>query len=271
MHTFMRIRRTWGAALLGVLALLFVFGSGAAQAVTFDLTAKAGSTLLPGAPGPVSVWGYVDTLTNPPVTQPGGPVLIVNEGDSVTVNLTNTLTVATGMLFQGQAMVPDTTGAPAGGGTKTYTFTATNPGTFLYEAGLLPNAQHQAAMGLYGALVVRPAVAGQAYADAGTAFNDEAVLVVSEIDPGLNNSATPAAFDMRNYAPRHFLINGKAYPDTDAITGNAGNKLLLRYVNAGIQHHSMGVLGLRQIFVAKDGSVLPMLNHNVVAETLAPG
>ncbi len=33
----------------------------------------------------------------------------------------------------------------------------------------------------------------------------------------------------------------------------------------------MGVLGLRQIFVAKDGSTLPTLNHNVAAETLAPG
>ena len=61
------------------------------------------------------------------------------------------------MLFQGQAMVPDTAGAAAGG-TKTYNFTATNPGTFLYEAGLLPNAEHQAAMGLYGALIVRPTV-----------------------------------------------------------------------------------------------------------------
>ena len=43
-------------------------------------------------------------------------------------------------------------------------------------------------MGLYGALVVRPATAGQAYDDAATAFDDEAVLVLSEIDPALNNA-----------------------------------------------------------------------------------
>ena len=36
-------------------------------------------------------------------------------------------------------MVPDLTGVAAGG-TTTYTFTATPPGTYLYEAGLLPNA-----------------------------------------------------------------------------------------------------------------------------------
>ena len=167
-------------------------------------------------------------------------------------------------------MVPDTIGI-AVGGTKTYTFTAANPGTFLYEAGLLPNAEHQVAMGLYGALIVRPATAGQAYNDAVTAFDDEAVLVLSEIDPALN--ANPSTFDMRNYAPKYFLINGKAYPATatDPITSAAGSKVLLRYVNAGIQQHSMAVLGLRQNFVAKDGSLLPSLNHNVAAESLAPG
>ena len=46
---------------------------------------------------------------------------------------------------------------------------------------------------------------------------------------------------------------------------------MLRYVNAGAKHHSMAVLGLRQVFVAKDGSTLPTLNHDVAAETLAPG
>ena len=42
-------------------------------------------------------------------------------------------------------------------------------------------------------------------------------------------------------------------------------------MNAGIQHHSMAILGLRQNFVAKDASLLPTLTHNVAAETLAPG
>jgi hypothetical protein len=233
---------------------------------TCNLWAKTGSTTLPGG-ATVNVWGYTDSVGGT-VTLPGGPMLIVNQGETVVVNLNNTLTEATSLLFQGQAMVPDTTGVAASG-TKTYTFTAANPGTFLYEAGLLPNAEHQAAMGLYGALIVRPATAGQAYGDAATAFNDETVLVLSEIDPALN--ANPAAFDMRNYAPKYFLINGKAYPATDSIPSTAGNKILLRYVNAGIQQHSMGLLGLRQNFVAKDASLLPTLTHNVAAESLAPG
>ena len=155
MHDTMKCSK-WSALLLGVVAAILLAGSGAALAanVPFDLWAKAGSTSLPGGAS-VPVWGYT-TSAGGTVSAPGGPTLIVTQGETVTVNLTNNLAEASAMLFQGQAMVPDLTGVAAGG-TKTYTFTATNPGTFLYEAGLLPNAQHQAAMGLYGALIVRPA------------------------------------------------------------------------------------------------------------------
>ena len=105
--------------------------------------------------------------------------------------------------------------------------------------------------------------------DSATPYNDEAVLVLSEVDPALNGA--PATFDMRNYAPKYFLINGKPFPQTDVINSAANRKLLLRYVNAGARHHSMAVLGLRQSFIAKDASLLPTRNVAMVAETLAPG
>ena len=50
----------------------------------------------------------------------------------------------------------------------------------------------------------------------------------------------------------------------------SGNTLLLRYANAGIQHHSIGVLGLHQAVLAADGSELPY-PRTMVAETIAPG
>ncbi|MCG3211509.1 MAG: hypothetical protein FOGNACKC_05155 [Anaerolineae bacterium] len=235
-----------------------------------NLCATTGSTTMPNGSA-VTVWGYVsgDCTGSPTVTQPGGPVIAVNQGDTITVTLYNNLSANTALLFQGQNIIPDLVGAPPGG-SKTYVFQATAPGTYLYEAGLLPNAQHQVAMGLYGALIVRPATAGQAYASAATAYDEEAVLVLSEIDPTLNNSANPAGFDLRNYKPRYFLINGKAYPQTAAINTSAGHNVLFRYINAGLQHHSMASLGLRQSMVAVDGS---LLNHaiDLVADTLAPG
>ncbi len=114
------------------------------------------------------------------------------------------------------------------------------------------------------------APAKTAYGDAATAYDDEAVLLLSEIDPALNNSANPAAFDMRNYKPHYFLINGKVYPNTDPIPTAAGNNVLLRYVNAGIQYHSMALLGAHQMVIALDGSQLDF-SRRFVAETFGPG
>jgi FtsP/CotA-like multicopper oxidase with cupredoxin domain len=244
------------------------------SARTCDLWATSGILTLPGAVS-MPVWGYADTALGS--AQVPGPALIVNEGETITVTLHNNLGEASALLFHGQALPPDLTGASAGG-TAIYVFTATNPGTYLYEAGLLPNAQHQVAMGLYGALVVRPTVTppvgfiGQAYTDPATAFTDEALLVLGEIDPALNNSLNPATFDMRDYAPKYYLINGKAYPNTDEITTTVGvtSTVLLRYINAGIQYHSMTLLGLDQSVIANDAYLLAY-QHRMTAETIGPG
>lgn len=264
------ITRNMPKLALVLLLALTMLGSGLQQgnayalAQTINLYASAGSTTLPDGQT-VNVWGY--TTDGSVITKPGGPTLVINAGEAVAITLHNDLSEATSLLIQGQPMVPDLTGA-APGGTTTYYFTASNPGTYLYEAGLLDNAQHQVAMGLYGALIVRPATAGQAYNGASSAFDDEAVLVLSELDPNLNTA--PEAFDMRDYHPRYWLINGLAYPQTDPINTNAGNNVLLRYVNAGLQPHSMSVLGLRQRVIAIDGSPFAY-TRTVVAETIAPG
>jgi len=262
--------RFWIAVVALLAAVVLLPGRAHAANVTVDLCATSGSTSVPATPAAVSVpiMGYVagDCTTAATATAPGGPVVAVNVGDVVTVNLHNNLGETTGLLFQGQAIRPDLAGT-AGGTVKSYVFTASQPGTYLYEAALLPNAQHQVAMGLYGALIVRPAAAGQAY-DGNTLYDDEAVLVLSEIDPALN--ASPAAFDMRNYKPKYWLVNGQVYPNTASFATVAGHNVLLRYVNAGMQHHSMTALGLNQKVIAVDGSLLADA-HTIVAETIAPG
>jgi FtsP/CotA-like multicopper oxidase with cupredoxin domain len=233
---------------------------------TFQLWAVTGTTTLPGGQS-LPVLGYAGA--NAPVVRPGGPTLEVNEGDTVEIELHDQVGEPTALLVQGQQMEPDLEGT-TNGQSKTYTFTADEPGTYLYEAGLLPNAQHQVAMGLYGALVVHPATTGQAYADASTAYDIDEVLLLSEIDPALNGATNPATFDMRKYAPRYFLVNGRAHPATTPIDAAGGDDVLLRYVNAGMQYHSMGVLGADQRFVALDGSPLAD-SRQYVAETIGPG
>ena len=77
---------------------------------------------------------------------------------------------------------------------------------------------------------------------------------------------------MRNYAPKYFLINGKAYASafTGDIAVTAGNKVLLRYVNAGLQSHAMSTLGISQKVIATDGHAFAH-PHSMVAETIATG
>ncbi len=142
---------------------------------------------LPGSPN-TPVWGFAATSAGP--AQIPGPEIVVTAGDVVTVHLHNNLAETTAIWFQGQGTAPDLTGA-APGGTHDYTFTASKPGTYLYEAGLLPNAEHQVAMGLYGVLIVRPTTANQAYDDAASAFAGQATVVLGEIDPALNTRARP--------------------------------------------------------------------------------
>jgi FtsP/CotA-like multicopper oxidase with cupredoxin domain len=138
------------------------------------------------------------------------------------------------------------------GDTVSRTFTATAPGTYLYQS--VGDGERQTSMGLYGALIVRSGTAGQAYGTAASAYDVEAPLVLSAIDPAFN--ADPDGFDMRNYVAPYWLINGKAYPQTDPIHASANQTVLLRYVNAGYDNTSMLLLGMHERVIARDAQVL---------------
>ncbi len=271
-----------GLAVLGI--LVGPAGSASAapgDAVGINLYAENGTTNLPGSGGgAMPVLGYC-TSTPCDVTAPGGPTLRVAQGSVVTITLHNGLTGGNGLIAEatslyvgGQAMAPDTTAVAPGGDPHEYTFTADRPGTYLYEAGIGAGSQHQVARGLFGALVVEPATAGQAY-DSSTTFGAESVLVLSEVDSRLNRSLTPKTFDMRSFAPQWTLVNGAAAPKTAPVAATSGQNVLLRWVNAGTGYHSMTVLGADQRVVALDGSQLKNgsvdISRRYVAETFGPG
>ncbi len=143
---------------------------------SFVLTAQDGYITTPDG-NSVYMWGYANGSG---AYQDPGPVLCVNEGDTVTITLRNLLPVATSLQFPGLTGVlangrpsqpsaaTDSLATPAGPdvnskpnysdsatATKvTYTFAADHPGTFLYESGTDPQLQVQ--MGMVGAIVVRP-------------------------------------------------------------------------------------------------------------------
>ena len=182
-------------ALLAALALLLTPALFAAvpgiTGQTFNLVAQDAYLNQPDGAAVYS-WGYgcngapagflpaaISNATCPNMQVPG-PTLIVTEGQTITVNLTNNLPVPAGntsILFPGfpvSASAASTqpasctgavaaTPAPQGllaveaapGCTVTYTFTATTPGTHAYYSGTQGDLQIE--MGLYGAVIVLPA------------------------------------------------------------------------------------------------------------------
>ena len=254
-----------------------------------------GPTHLAGGSVTLPIWAFSETSGGHP-TRIGGPTLVAISGETLRLVLHNEIPGEEVNLAVPQQPAPPMATKAATGGTVILTIPGLRPGTSIYEAGsktlasglaaadLPANAaaddvEQQVAMGLYGALVVRPTGAGgspdvgTAYG-AGTAYDDEAVLVLSEIDPRLNTSPDPAAFPMTSFAPAYRLINGHAYAgdgslSTAPIVATPGDSVLLRYVNAGIADHSMALLGVHQTVVGEAG--IATRAREGVAETVPPG
>jgi FtsP/CotA-like multicopper oxidase with cupredoxin domain len=225
---------------------------------TCSLWASAGSVSLPGGVV-VPVWGFADSAGGIPQTP--GPVIRAVLGQTLVINLVNNLAgEQVSLAFPGQTgFVPDLVGVPSGG-TASYTLTPTGAGTFLYEAGLTEGGARQVAMGLFGPLVVvDPNAAPVA---------QEVVLVFSEVDPAFNND--PLNFSMINFQTRYWLINGQAFPQTGEIAVQPGSTVLLRLLNAGVETHPIGVLGLNQQIIAADGVALD-LPYSVFSAAVASG
>jgi len=166
------------------------------------------------------------------------------------------------------------------GASITYTFTPQGPGTFQYQSGTYPH--RQIPMGLYGALVVRPigynpnlASNKTAYGTGtGSEFDREYLIITASIDPSLSQAVRNgqgASYQYNNFKPRYWMMNGRAAPDTmlpdqvayfpsqpygASIMGTPEEKILLRYVGAGVQQHPLHLHGNHTRIIARDGRLL---------------
>jgi FtsP/CotA-like multicopper oxidase with cupredoxin domain len=190
-------------------------------------TAPASGRFVPASlsatvPGNIPVTPFCNTMQVP------GPTLVVTEGQSVSVTLTNALPTAAGntsILFPGFTLT-STSGGVAGlltqeappGGTVTYNFTASSPGTRAYYSGTQGDLQVE--MGLYGAIIVLPSgtapscpthnsaagldasgtalvsageldyrLSSAAYHVAQSCYDREYLFQFSEMDPNIHNQA----------------------------------------------------------------------------------
>ncbi len=214
--------------------------------------------LMPGTT--VRAWTYNGQMP--------GPELRVTEGDLVRVTLVNQLPVPTTLHWHGVDVPNAMDGLPGltqeavpPGGTFTYEFTATNPGTRWYHSHQDPEVQ--VALGLYGALIIEPRTPPP---DA-PVFDREYTYLLSEwslaLTPAVATGATPLPTSGPG-APHSkepdfdlFLLNGKAGEAVPPIDVKAGQRVLIRLINAGSLVHVMHLHGHSFRIVATDGNPVP--------------
>ena len=284
------------AVLVAVLLALGVVEAEAAidgiTGTTFDLTAKV-DQISTADGGSVLLWGYANGTGR---AQYPGPTLIVNQGDTITVNLSNGLNVAAGtvpnasIVFPGQQVTATCTAGtvdtcPQGtltleagtdGDVVSYSFTASHAGTYTYHSGTNPGLQVE--MGMTGALIVRPPTAGQAYAHPDTAYDYEELFFLTEMDPRIHTEVEFYGPDrpelqalLDNYFSNYWFINGRTAPDNFSESYvnwlptqpyksvprmHPGDRLLMRVVGAGRDMHPFHHHGEHARIIAQDGRML---------------
>ncbi|HCC06995.1 MAG TPA: ferroxidase [Clostridiales bacterium] len=257
-----------------------------------DLWAKLGALNMPDG-STIPFWGYAESAASLP--QLPGPKIEATVGDTIQINLHNTLNEPVSIIFPGQNVVPTpvkdangkfisyTAHAANNGDAVSYSYTSDKPGIFLYESG--SSSERQIQMGMYGVIIIRPAgfnatdaSTRTAYgANTGSEFDIEKILILGEIDSTLHSKIiNPQPDDMYSYSPDYWTINGRSYPHTIAaddtssqpsgskITAGQGEKILIRCINAGFQHHNIRFDNLTARVVAVDS--VP-LKSNILDKT----
>jgi FtsP/CotA-like multicopper oxidase with cupredoxin domain len=203
-----------------------------ASNVTISLAAEAGSkTMVDGTE--LTVWQFRDLHGFGPGQLGAG--IVIREGEPVDITLSNDLDRDVdlripGVLSDGPSIAP--------GSSHSYTFTAPPAGTYLFHDGI--NGDLGRAMGLAGPMIVIPAEGENYLYTDGPTFDRQYTLVLHELDDRVNRAvASGGDFDMADYEPNYFFVNGLSYPNTTAddetlIAMKVGERVALRFVNAGL-------------------------------------
>ena len=302
MTIFKQPGRLMGVLFLG-LALALPWGQANAQhdirgitGPTFNLYAFPFNMNLPEGTS-LQMWGFGDADAGAGATHPEGagynvpqypgPTLIVTEGQTVTINLDNlgvpqpVSIVVTGhnvtaTRTDGNPSHGLVTEAASPGESVSYTFTAPEPGTYVYHSLDGSNPGLHVEMGLLGVLIVRPADCDRcAYgAGSGTDYNQEFLSLLTEVDPEVHLQMERGHVEHFTNADRFakvWFVNGRVFPDLfqgdynplfphqpyeSLAQAHPGDQVLVRQVNAGHDSHPFHFHGENLRFVGRDGRML---------------
>jgi FtsP/CotA-like multicopper oxidase with cupredoxin domain len=200
-----------------------------------------------------------------------GPRLEFTEGDRIRINFTNHLPDSATMHWHG-LILPNAMDGPGyitqipvpPGGQYTYEFVAQQYGTYFYHSHTRPDRQQ--ALGLYGALIIRPRDA-----NAEPSANHEYVVQLQEWLQ--RDGLTYPAMLMEGGLPNYFTINGKAYPATDTVRMRVGETIKFRIIGTNNNFiHPMHMHGGPFTVVARDGIPLaPTARFDADVINVGPG
>jgi len=197
------------------------------------------------APGlDIEAWGYNGRTP--------GPVIEATEGDRVRIYVTNKLPEPTSVHWHG-VQLPNGMDGVAGltqkaiepGKTFRYEFTFAHAGTFMYH----PHADEmtQIALGMMGMIVVHPR--------GGPTVARDYTLMLHEMKVPIG-ARRPDPLAMNDF--NVLTINGKAFPATEPLVAQVGDRVRIRIGNLGpMDHHPIHLHGHSFELVATDGGAVP--------------
>lgn len=190
----------------------------------------------------IDVWGYNGSAP--------GPTIQVTQGDKVRVILKNELPEPTSMHWHGFEDAIGNDGMPGisqepvrPGESFTYNFVIRQEGTFFYHSHMAM----QEMAGMLGAFVMHPRTPYRPHCEKDFVVHLQEYAV-------LPNATTPNTQMMEfNW----LLLNGKAGPSSTPLIVRQGERVRIRFVNLGMDHHPMHVHGHTFYVTGTEGGRIP--------------
>lgn len=190
----------------------------------------------------LDVWGFNGSAP--------GPTIQVTQGDRVRIIVDNHLPEPTAMHWHGFEIPHSMDGGPgisqdpiAPGGRFVYEFTLHQTGTYFYHSHMAM----QEMMGMLGAFIMHPK----------TAFTprvDKDFVILLQEYAVLPNNTVPNTMNMEfNW----LVFNGKTAPATTPLIVRLGDRVRIRLINLGMDHHPIHLHGHTFYTTGTEGGRIP--------------
>ncbi|MGH9355139.1 MAG: multicopper oxidase family protein [Terriglobia bacterium] len=190
----------------------------------------------------LDLWGFNGTCP--------GPTIQITQGDRIRIIVDNHLPEPTSMHWHGFEIPPAMDGAPGvdqapipPGGRFIYEFTLHQEGTYFYHSHMAM----QEMLGMLGAFIMHPKQAYQPRVD------KDFVIMLQEYAV-LPNVSVPNTMNMEfNW----LVFNGKAGPAITPLIARLGDRVRIRIINLGMDHHPIHLHGNTFYVTGTEGGRAP--------------